>query len=161
MNVQPQSPQLKLKLDWKAYYQRFSEQHGGNPIIYKGRQLFSDGWTYSITDYAGPEWPPPKDLKEFASLKKVYWYTRWNRAKNELVALRDRFVALKGLQSEKSVPLQQVIVEKDSNGKSVKHTSDWCPNVFEHLIRFLEIEVETANSELEKLKEMTNGHFQA
>lgn len=158
MNVQPALPQLRLQLDWKAYYKRFSELHGGYPIVYKGRQLFHDGWGYSTTDYAGPEYPPPKDPVELVKLQKVYWYTRWNRAKNELLMLEQRYSALKGLQSDKSAPLQQVVtIQNEETKKLERQIGDWCPQVFEHTISFLQSEVDLADRHLNSLKEQADG----
>lgn len=161
MQTQPELPKLNFKLDWKAYYRRFSEAHGGNPIVYKGRQLFRDGWTYSLNDYAGPEWPPPADPKELLTLQKVYYYTLWNRAQNELMALRSRYDAIKGLQETKSVPLQQSVEVRDNEapvGKQVsKHTQDWVPDVFELVIAYLEQEVNTSNEHIQQLKEKSDA----
>ncbi len=155
--VQPQLPELKVKLDWKAYYLKFSEMHGGWPIIYKGRQLFSDGWTYSLTDYAGPEWEPPTEPKELKTLRTVYWYTRLNRAKNELLVVAARRAALKNLQENKSAPLQQVIVSKDDETGKVSRSTDGLDlRVFDHVISFLEAEVNEASKNLEQLKESSN-----
>jgi hypothetical protein len=156
--VQPQLPQLKVKLDWKEYYKKFSELHGGFPIIYKGRQLFADGWTYSATDYAGPEWEPPKDGKVLATMQKVYWYTRWNRARNELAVIIARANSMRNLQDLKSAPLQQVVVDRDpETNKATRSVESWDPRVFDHIIKFLEKEVEQASKELAKLKEQNNG----
>lgn len=158
MNVQPALPQVRMQLDWQAYYKRFAGLHGGSPIVYKGRQLFADGWGYSATDYAGPEYPPPKDKTELAKLQKVYWYTRWNRAKNELLVLEQRYAALKGLQSDKSAPLQQVVTTQNEDTKKYeRHTGDWCPQVFEHTISFLQSEIDLADKHLNQLKEQIDG----
>jgi hypothetical protein len=158
MNIQPALPQLKLKLDWKAYYNQFSEKHGGTPIIYKGKQLFADGWTYSSTDYAGPEWPPSNDSKELHTMQLVYWYTRWNRAKNELMLLRNRLDAMKGLQESKDVPLQQVVVSKhQETNKTIRSTESWSPRAFEYIISFLEDEVTESDKHLTELKGEMNG----
>lgn len=152
MRTQPALPQLKLKLEWRAYYQRFSEMHGGYPIIYKGRQYFADGWSYSMTDYAGPEWPPPTDPEELATIQKVYWYTRWNRARNELMVLRERYDGLKGLQETKSAPLQQIVTVRNEETKKVeKHIGDWSPAVFDHVLDFIEQEVQLADSKIKEL----------
>ncbi len=166
MNIQPAHNQLKTRLDWKAYYKLFSETHGGFPIIYKGRQLFSDGWMYALQDYGGPEWPPPTDLKELCTLQSVYWYTRWNRARNELIVLRQQFDALKGLQETKNCQLQQIVTTIDDHEgkrKISQQSLDWTPEIYEMTLSFLESEVETADKKLKELKgsdpesTLTNG----
>jgi len=153
--IQPQFPQLKVKLDWKNYYFKFSEQHGGNPVVYKEVQLFCDGWRYSLTDYAGPEYPPPEDKKELRKLQLVYWYTRWNRAKNELNFVEQKAVMLRNLQSTKDGQLQHIVTSEDENGKKLRESVDYNPHLFDHVIRFLKNEVEDANKHLAALKENT------
>lgn len=156
MNIHPQYPQLKVKLDWRNYYFRFSELHGGTPIIYKGRQLFQDGWGYSLEDYAGPEYPPPEDAKELRKLQIIYWYTRWNRAKNELNFVQSRASDLKNLQSAKSAPLQHVVVGEDEEGKKTRHVADYDPRMFDHVIKILQSDVDEADKHLQALKEKKN-----
>lgn len=167
MSVQPESPKLKVNLSWKAYYKVFSEKHGGVPILYKGRQYFRDGWSYSATDYAGPEWPPPSDPKELLTLQRVYWYTLHNRCRNELLILRRQFDHLKGLQEEKDVPLQMIVEERQEGeqgkpAKTIRHAVNWSPKLFEHLIIILEREVEESDTKLKELaakaKEIADGH---
>lgn len=160
MDVQPALPQLKVTLDWKAYYKKFAEAHGGSPVVYKGRQYFRDGWSYALEDYAGPEWPPPEDKKVLLTIQRIYWYIRWNRARNELMLLRGRYDNLKGLQDNKSVPLQQVVVSKDAETKKIsREVSDWSPAIFEHTIKFLEFEVKEADEHLKLLKQEATGEL--
>lgn len=62
-------------MNWRDYWNRFRETHG-DPVPYKGRLLFADGWMYSATDYRGPEWAPPEDEGELRKLQLHYWLVR-------------------------------------------------------------------------------------
>ncbi len=157
MDVQPELPQIKIKLDTREYYKKFSQMHGGHPIIYKEKQLFADGWTYSLSDYQGPEWPPPTDPKELREMQIAYWLVRWNRARKELLVLRGRLNALQGLQAAKSAPLQMTIVEQDQDtGKKYNTTSDLNLKVFDSVIHWLEQEESEANAKLTELRNVVD-----
>lgn len=69
----PQPP--KLRVDWRAYFKEFMGAHG-DPVKWGQRLLFRDGWQYSALDYAGPEFPPPIDLRELRQLQREYWKRR-------------------------------------------------------------------------------------
>ena len=118
---------LQIKLDWKAYFYEFCLTHGNTPVPYpyqpplpSPRLLFSDGWTYSATDYSGPEYPPPADPRGLTELLLTYWTTRYKILNNESHSLRESIKSLQALQSIKSAPLQQVVRHFDSDiGKVV------------------------------------------
>lgn len=106
-------PSLQVHLDWKGYYKQFEEKHGepvqlldrdGKPL----RLLFADGWTYSCTDYAGPEWPPPKNEQDRARLIAEYYKIKFGLVRNEYIDLCRLISYLRDLQSAKDVPLQQI-----------------------------------------------------
>lgn len=107
---------VDVKLDWRAYYQRFCEEHG-DPVEWKGRLLFADGWGYSNMDYAGPEYPPPEipdrpgeiDQEKLKGLQVTYWKVRYKLISRRLAVVRGRLQALTNLSSQKSLPLQGVI----------------------------------------------------
>ena len=99
------------KLDWRAYFLAFCQFHG-EPVEHNGRLLFADGWTYSLTDHSGPEWPPPEDLRELDILVTTYYLILERSLRvtlDKLIAARKSFdtVAL-----SKSMPLQQVAFEE-------------------------------------------------
>lgn len=106
-----------VTLDWKAYFKAFEEEHGKNPVVFEGRLLFSDGWTYSASDHAGPEWPPPADEAELRRLQVAYWRKRKQIVSSELVRLRHDIDGLRHMQSVKSIPLRQVVRYFDSDAK--------------------------------------------
>jgi hypothetical protein len=97
------------QLDWKAYYNRFAEIHGGNPLQWKGWLLFPDGWRYSSTSYQGPEMPP-QDEEQAKELRLVYWKMRLASVSKERRELRASLVGLEMMERTFSAPLQQRIV---------------------------------------------------
>lgn len=98
---------IKVKLDWTAYLREFEAVHG-EPVVYRGRLLYRDGWTYSMSDTAGPEWPPPKEREKLLELKKAYWNLRQNQAKSRLIDVEWQLNGLEELQRAKSVRLQVI-----------------------------------------------------
>jgi hypothetical protein len=116
--VDPQliQPALGVELDWDAYYLKFKEVHG-DPVLFKGRLLFGDGWTYSSSDTSGPEYPPNKDSKQRIKDQLVYWGIRKHKVKVELQLLQNVVAELKELQVTHSIPLQQKRITFDEDKK--------------------------------------------
>lgn len=117
-----------VQLSWPAYFKEFCIQHGRWSVVYRGRLLFQDGWSYSSTSYAGPEWPSPTDEKELKSLLLVYWRRRWEIVKPLRDDLKARVENLKQQESLRQVPLQQRTIWWDQeNGKYASSTEpvDW------------------------------------
>lgn len=100
-------PQRKVTLDWRAYFIEFCRVHG-EPVRYKDRLLFRDGFTYSATDYQGPEYPPPQDLNELDKLTLTYWKLRRQHLNTLMRSLLAEKKQLTEVQAGRSVPLQQV-----------------------------------------------------
>lgn len=96
----------RVRLDWRAYFARFCEAHGNNPVEHGGRLLFADGWRYSMTDHAGPEWPPPSGA-DFKELQRAYWNKRLALVEVERGRLQRTIGELQQLQDQRRVPLQQ------------------------------------------------------
>lgn len=113
----PRLGAIKLTLDWPAYFRQFSETHMGTPVIYHGRQLFQDGWMYSASDYAGPEWPPPDDPMELKELIKAYWLIRVRKTRQVYKSLKENLDNLQAMQRARGVPLQAIVVYTDSENK--------------------------------------------
>ena len=107
---------IRIRLDWKAYFVAFCQEHGEGPLFHRGRLLFRDGWTYSSTDYKGPEWPPPEDEEELLKLLLTYWTLRRSAVKKELVSEAIKLAQLKEATMVRSAPLQQSIPVTDGNG---------------------------------------------
>ncbi len=123
MKIRPNKTQgVRINLSAKAYWLKFKEVHGGDPVPYNGRLLFQDGWTHSSTDYNGPEYPPPKDKKELQQLRVKYWQIRRACILREKRALAAQIERLERVQESKSAPLQQtsVVLDEDTGHKSLQ-----------------------------------------
>lgn len=105
------------RLDWREYYIQFEQRHGGDPVLYDNTILFRDGWRYSATDHAGPEYPPPESKEELRHLQLVYWDTRRQELRLVHHQLAVRANGLRSLQTMKDGPLMQVTVGPDDEGK--------------------------------------------
>ena len=148
---------FKVRLDWKAYFKRFCQDHGDS-VSHAGRLLFQDGWTYSSTDYEGPEWQPPKDPKELKSLQLAYWQIRLGIVTSELRSLQDRLRYLEEAQSIRATPLQQrVSYMEEKNGKmvSVVDRVDLDLDGLKGRVSWLEADMVECR---EKLKELNDGN---
>lgn len=118
LHSRTRTPQIRI--DWKAYFKAFCEAHG-DPILYKGRLLFPDGYQYSATDYAGPEYPPEESLER--AYRIVYYRERRKLLRERESALIRRLEALERLQSALSVPLQYSWTDRDeTTGKIMRGT---------------------------------------
>lgn len=105
----------RIKLDWKAYFLEFCQKHG-EPVQWKGRLLFRDGWMYSASDYGGPETPPPKDFDELDQLCLSYWLVRRSTLLRRLSDLLQERRTLSIAQSDRSVPLQVLVRREEEDG---------------------------------------------
>lgn len=77
--VQPKRP---VQPDWQEYFNRFMAAHGQDGYVQdEGRLIFSDGWTCSADDYAGPYTEPPRDFAVLRDLKVRFWRRRYNLIK--------------------------------------------------------------------------------
>lgn len=99
---------VQPELDWEAYFQSFKGEHGV-PVPYGLRWLFSDGWTYSLTRFEGPEYPPPEDANELRVLQKTWRDTRRRILRSQYMTIRRIIKDLEDLQSIRDAILQQRI----------------------------------------------------
>lgn len=106
----------KVQVDWKAYFLQFCAVHG-EPVEVGGRLLFRDGWTYSLTDYEGPEWGPPLNHTELDELVYNYWRARREKLLPLLATLTHRLQQFKDLSATRSLPVQQVVIVNTAQGK--------------------------------------------
>lgn len=110
---------LNVELDWRAYFQDFCAFHGGDPVPWRGKLLFRDGWSYAANDHKGPEWPPPSDPAELRAAQRFWWEYRLRLIRHELRELRLTHRNVKEQQAGRTVPLRQVarIVTRDEGGQ--------------------------------------------
>lgn len=139
-------------LDWRAYYLKFQERHG-DPVTLGGRLVFPDGWSYSSTDHAGPEWPPPEDAKELNSLLQDYWTRRLVLVKAEYLQLSYDLRLLKQIAETRDAPLQHVVSIADDNGAVRTQTMDLDFGLLETHVRHLGMDLERCQDELANLRQ--------
>jgi len=111
---------MRVRYDWRAYFRKFCEVHG-EPVKWRGKLLFRDGWAYSASNHAGPEYAPPLDPSE---LIREYWTLRraMVQAKIDELAYDVETVFLE--QSRRSAPLQHVTSYRDEDGKLKVESTD-------------------------------------
>lgn len=114
---EPIASPIAISLDWDAYFAQFKELHG-EPVRFRQKLLFPDGWTYSLKSKEGPEWPPPSDSERLHRLQMSYWLTRLSLVQTEFNTLQDILTNLRSLQRSRSLPLQVVsTVYDEEQGK--------------------------------------------
>lgn len=144
------SPQ-KVKLDWKAYFLEFCKVHG-EPEIVGNRLFFPDGWSYSSTDYGGPEWPPNPDNRILDREVKKYWQIRAARVGRILSALQHEKRILGDLQRSHSLPCQQVTLVEGDGGKLVRGYVPLDPSVLDTKIRWCKQDLQECGQRLAELE---------
>jgi len=109
---------MRIKLDWRAYFDRFVEVHG-EPVEFDNYLLFHDGWRYGKLRYNGPELSPPEDERKLKALKRVYWTVLMSKLTKEAEELRQQVRGLEDWNNCTSLPLQQrvMISTEDEYGK--------------------------------------------
>ena len=107
-------PKGKIRLDWRAYFYQFLEEHG-EPVETDGVLLFHDGWRYSCRNYQGPEYPPPTDQRLLRRLQQAYWTKLKQKYTQEAGQLRLQIQGLEERATVTSLPLQQRLLIPESN----------------------------------------------
>lgn len=110
-----------MTYDWAAYFKKFCEVHG-EPVPFRGRLLFRDGFMYSASDYSGPEWFP--DAAEVEELARQYWSIRLKIVRAKAVELTAEAKNLVSDQYGRSVPLQTRSSYVDDDGKRIHIAAD-------------------------------------
>ncbi len=97
----------RLKLDWRAYFYNFCLVHK-EPVEYKNQLIFRDGWSYSVSSYEGPEYPPPADHFDLDILVTNYWLIRLGQTRRMLdKKITERETIVNAISSH-SLDLQQM-----------------------------------------------------
>lgn len=109
----PVSP-LFIDLNWDAYFDEFKKQHG-EPVRWRNRLLFADGWTYNLRSKVGPEWPPPTEPGALHEYRTCYWLTRLSLVQTEFNVLADLIQGIKQLQRQYSLPLQHTVIVRSGS----------------------------------------------
>ena len=147
----PSAPRPEeVELDWAEYFRGFCRIHG-DPLTLDGRLVFPDGWSYSCTSHAGPEYPPPANPLDRALLQRTYWTLRKRINQVEAEELRKDVEALARLDAAKSAPLVQFYPFQGEDGKWKMGSRVVDLNAFLGRLRWLEDDVRLAEDELKKL----------
>ena len=133
------------QLDWNAYFQKFSEAHGGNPLQYKGRLLFPDGWRYGM-NHRGPE-RAPEGIDEERELMIVYWKLRLASVTKERRELRVALIGLEQSIRVMSQPLQQRI------WLEVQSKNEWGQDITNLAPRSCELDLSGLRNRIKELGE--------
>jgi hypothetical protein len=159
-----------VKIDWKGYFHEFRLEHG-EPVEHNGRLLFGDGWTYSNTDYAGPEWPPPEERAELLRMQQTYWTLRRGLLVQECTWLEQQIESLATIRSVKStavtVTRSSVEEQVDELGQRKRRLVRIQVPVEQFLAdaqaRLAQVRADQAlcQAKLDKLREITDGSVQA
>jgi hypothetical protein len=144
----------KLRLDWKAYFDRFVEVHG-EPVEHDGYLLFSDGWRYSSLRYSGPEYPPPSDKRRLRSYRRNYWEKMLAKLTKEAHEIRQQLNGLEDWNNCTSLPLQQrVLVPQEGKEKATwSDPVDMDLGMLRHQLDDLEYYMKECETQLATLQE--------
>lgn len=114
---------VRPELDWDAYFELFMQKHGKAVPFGENRWLFKDGWSYSMLDTAGPEYPPPQDEYQLRELKRIWRDTYLQMLEFQLTELSRIIFDLEELQSVRSIPLQvgMLVIDEDNEYTEVNH----------------------------------------
>lgn len=110
----PSLPEGKIQLDFRQYFYNFCLVHG-EPVLARGRLIFADGWSYSATEYKGPEFAPPTDNGELDKVVLEYWIERKAYLDRLLLSLLHERDTLQKVQDSFSLPLQQIVKRDEYN----------------------------------------------
>lgn len=146
----------KVELDFKAYFIEFCKVHG-EPVEYKNRLLFPDGWGYSLTEYEGPEFHPPLDNRELDLLVLNYWLLRRSTLNTMLLKLEHELKLLTDTQASHSLPLQQVVRVQDDQ-RIRKHYRPLSTNALEQKLAWVRTDLIECDT---RLKEIEDYHRKA
>lgn len=145
----------RIRLSWRAYYERFKEVHG-QPVLYREKLLFPDGWTYSTDSYAGPEYPPPKDHERLVKLGEVYWRTKLKVLKALRLETRQRLDGLRSVQSTKAIPLRHLQPKYDEEGKMAgTETVELDLPALGARVDQIDLDIQDCEAKIEELKDVS------
>lgn len=144
-------PESKPRFDWREYFLSFFVRHG-EPVEHGGKLLFRDGWTYSLTTYEGPEWPPPTDFAELDALITRYWVIRLRLLTPIAMQLAEDLRRIKELQESKSLPLQHHVTYEDDRGARKREVRPFDVTRHEERLKWVRDDIRECNERLKELE---------
>lgn len=139
-------------IDWVGYYENFRDKHG-EPVSYQGRILFPDGWTYSATDFKGPEYPPPEDKLQLWEMQKAYWIIRKAMLLVEFSDLKVKAECIVELQSVKDAPLMFLQTTIKEDGTKEKLSQEFDLTILIDRLDFLTQQITVCDREIGQYKQ--------
>lgn len=145
----------KVRLDWRAYFEQFCLTNG-EPVHYKNRLLFRNGWQYSSTEYEGPEYLPPANTEELDALVLEYWKIRQSSLSALVAKLIHERDTLKKLQQSRSVPLQQATIAEDEQGHKRRSYKPVSLELLNMRIQWVQVDLEECDTRLKEIVDYNN-----
>lgn len=143
-------PEIDFQIDWPEYFKEFCRVHG-DPVPARGRLLFADGWTYSATDYAGPEYPPPEEPDKLLDLQRTYWEESLQIRKQWHAQAVRVYEGATAAVNSRSAMVSRVAYREDETGKRRRVSDPIDLNELKEVVETLAADVKTCEQELEKL----------
>lgn len=143
-------PEVDFQIDWPEYFKEFCRVHG-DPVQARGRLLFADGWTYSATDYAGPEYPPPAEPDKLLDLRRTYWEENLRIRRQWHQKAFHVYEGAKLVVKSRSAIVSRVAHREDENGKRIRVADPIDLVELKEIVDSLAEDVKTCEQELEKL----------
>jgi hypothetical protein len=143
-----------VEFDWTKYRDNFDFNHGQDPVIFgENRVLYRDGWMYSLSNVAGPEWPPENEIQK-KELQEIYWLARKSASQNELGWLRKQLRGLSNFQDCKSGKLQVYTYRfNEETGERRRETIDLDLDSVQARIDWVTSDLESSEKELKEIRD--------
>lgn len=143
-------PDVDFQIDWPEYFKEFCRLHG-DPVQARGRLLFADGWMYSATDYAGPEYPPPEEPDKLLDLRREYWEEALKLRKQMHQQMFRVYEGAENVVNSRSAIVSRVAYREDENGKRRRVAEPIDLVELKEIVESLAADVKTCEQELEEL----------
>lgn len=143
-------PDVDFQIDWPEYFKEFCRLHG-DPVQARGRLLFADGWMYSATDYAGPEYPPPVEPDKLEDLQRTFWEENLKIRRQMYQKALYVHEGAENVVNSRSAIVSRVAHREDENGKRRRVAEPIDLVELKEIVDSLAADVKTCEQELEQL----------
>lgn len=140
---------MQARIDWREVWEEFKRQHGGTPLLFKGKLIFGDGWSHSATDYKGPEWPPPEDTHQLRRILLWYWGRRKTIVSHEIHILESQLGNLKDL-AERRPSLAWLKAYRRNFESAGPDAKQWVPQSGYEYMKWLEERIQWLQEDLKQ-----------
>jgi hypothetical protein len=136
----------RIVVDWRAYFHEFTKVHG-EPILFRGKLLFRDGWQYA-QDYKGPEWGPPEEPKELAKLVSLYYKHRLAILTRKQHDLKELLHDFEQAQSIRKIPLYHKVIVVDDEGRRMRQSQPIAIKEWQDQVKWLDRDMQECNDRI-------------